>query len=149
MNNHYDKLTRFCLYRERCRAEVLRKMFELGVKEAEYEFYLNKLISEGYLNEMRFISSFIHAKIYIKKWGKKKIESELIMKKIDRKLIQQQFEEVDDEMYIQNLTMAAEKKWLTLGKKSMPEKKQSIIRFLLSRGYEIDLIMDWVKTQKN
>lgn len=146
MNNTFDKLTRFCLFRERCISEVTQKMYELKVREEDKEGLINKLISEGYVNEDRYLQAFIHSKIYLKKWGKKKIESELMLKKFDRKLIQQKFQEVDDEVYIGNLSSTAEKKWATLYKKSLPDRKNALIRYMLSKGYEMDLVRDWMKT---
>lgn len=148
MNNSYDKLTRFCLYRERCTQEVMQKMNELKVSDSNKPKLIEDLRNEGYLNDERFLQAFIHSKIYIKRWGKKKIESELLMKRFDRKLIQQKFQDVDDELYISNLHQTAEKKWATLYKKAMPEKKQSLIRYMLGKGYEMDLIQDWLKNIK-
>lgn len=146
MNNTFDKLTRFCLFRERCISEVNQKMYELNVKDEEKDELIKKLISEGYVNEDRYLQAFIHSKIYLKKWGKKKIESELILKKFDRKLIQQKLLEVDDEVYISNLSSTAEKKWATLYKKTLTDKRNALFRYMLSKGYEMDLVRDWVST---
>lgn len=145
MNNTYDKLTRFCLFRERCISEVYHKMNELKVNDEEKQEFVKKLITEGYVNEDRFLQAFIHSKIYLKKWGKKKIESELLMKKFDRKLIQSKLQEVDDEVYISNLSSTAEKKWASLYKKPLPEKRNALIRYMLGKGYEMDLVRDWMK----
>lgn len=146
MNDSYDKLTRFCLYRERCTSEVIQKMYALKLGENDKQKFLDQLKSEGYVNDERFIQAFIHSKIYLKKWGKKKIESELLMKKFDRKLIQQKFMEVDDEIYINNLQHIAEKKWASLYKKPTVEKRNSLFRYMLSKGYEMELVKDWLKT---
>ena len=128
MDNTYDKLTRFCLYRERCTYEVMHKMYALEV-----------------LPDERFIKAYIHTKIYIKKWGKNKIRAELSMKKLDKSLTKKILEEVDDELYIDNLHHLASRKWESLYKKEYRERQASLFRYLASKGYEPDLMMDWVK----
>lgn len=124
-------------------------MFDLKVSETDQEKFLKELKEEKYLDDERFIRSYIHSKIYIKKWGKKKIQAELSIKKLDKKYIQQVFLDIDDEKYIDNLHHLAEKKWSTLYKKEFREKQAAIFRYLASKGYENDLIMDWIKIKKN
>jgi regulatory protein len=148
MDASYDKLTRYCLYRERCTFEVKQKMYDLKVNDKDQEKFLKDLIEEKYLDDQRFIKAYIHTKIYIKRWGKKKIQAELSIKKLDKSYIQKIFLEVDDERYIENLHYLAEKKWITLHKKTDREKQASLFRYMAGKGYESDLIMDWLKANK-
>lgn len=148
MDASYDKLTRYCLYRERCTFEVKQKMYDLKVDEKNQQKFLDQLKEEKYLDDERFIKAYIHTKIYIKKWGKKKIQAELSIKKLDKSYIQKIFLDVDDERYIENLHHLAEKKWETLHKKADREKQASLFRYMAGKGYESDLIMDWIKTNK-
>ena len=148
MNADYDKLTRFCLYRERCNFEVIQKMNELKVAESLREKYLKQLMEENYLNEERYIKAYINAKVYVKKWGKKKIMAELSMRRVDKSIVQKTFLEVDDDLYISNLHHLAEKKWRTISKKGDREKQAAIYQFLGRKGYESDLIKDWLKKEK-
>lgn len=142
MNADYDKLTRFCLYRERCNYEVVRKMYDLQIPIEKHEPYLSQLKEENYLNEERFIKAYIDAKIYSKKWGKKKIMAELSMKKVTKNVVQKYFLEVDDEVYMSNLHHLAERKWSSLSKKEDRSKIAAMYQFLGSKGYESDLIKD-------
>jgi regulatory protein len=146
MDNTYDKLTRYCLYRERCTYEVMQKMYELKVSESNQQELLRQLKEERYLDDERYIKAYINTKIYVKKWGKKKIQAELFMRKLDKSFVLKTFQEVDDAIYIDNLSYLAEKKWSTLSKKQDREKQASLFRYM--EGYESDLIMDWVKQQK-
>ncbi len=148
MNDAYDKLTRFCLYRERCTTEVKQKMYALKLTEEEEQKFIKQLKEEKFLDDERFIKAYINTKIYVKKWGKKKIQAELSMKKLDKAFIQKTFLEVDDEVYIQNLHHLAERKWATLYKKQDRDKQASLFRYMVGKGYESDLIQDWLKEQK-
>jgi regulatory protein len=149
MNADYDKLTRFCSYRERCNFEVIQKMNELKVADSLREKYLKQLMEENYLNEERYIKAYVNAKVYIKKWGKKKIMAELSMRRVDKSVVQKTFLEVDDDLYISNLQHLAEKKWRTIAKKGDREKQAAMYQFLGSKGYESDLIKDAIKQIQN
>ena len=145
MNNAYDKLTRYCLYRERCTFEVQQKMYELKLDEDASQQLMNQLKEEKYLDDERYVKAYINARIYLKKWGKKKIQAELSLRKLDRTLVKKLLLEVDDPIYIRHLQELAEKKWNTLYKKPDREKQAALLRYLSSKGYEQDLIMDWMK----
>ncbi len=145
MNADYDKLTRFCTYRERCNFEVIQKMNELKVGESLRENYLKQLVEENYLNEERYIKAYVNAKVYLKKWGKKKIMAELSMRRVDKSIVQKTFLELDDDLYISNLHHLAEKKWRSITKKGDREKQSAMDQFVGSTGYESDLIRDSIK----
>ena len=76
-----QKLESFCGYRERCMAEVKQKLYQLKADERDYDFCLNYLTQNNFLNETRFTNAFVRGKNSIKKWGRKKIEMELKAKK--------------------------------------------------------------------
>jgi len=148
MDNYFDKLTRFCLYRERCTSEVIQKMYELEVPPGKQSALLEELKSEKYIDDERYIKAYIHSKIHVKRWGKKKISAELFMKKLDKKKISELLTEVDDDVYIQHLKDLAVKIWDSLSKKAPKEKQESLFRYMLSKGYESELISDWLKSNK-
>ena len=71
------KLVNYCVYQDRCHAEVEQKMREFVlIPEAKEEIILY-LLKENYLNEERFTRSYIRGKFYIKSWGKNKIKMHL------------------------------------------------------------------------
>ena len=82
-----QKIVNYCVYQDRCHAEVEQKMKEfLLIPEAKEEILLY-LIKENYLNEERFTRSYVRGKFYIKKWGRNKIKVNLLQKGISEKLI--------------------------------------------------------------
>lgn len=93
------KMVNYCVYQDRCHAEVEQKMKEfLLIEEAKEEIMLY-LLKENYLNEERFTRSYIRGKFYIKHWGKNKIKINLKLKQISEKLINACFDEIDDSDY--------------------------------------------------
>ncbi len=94
-----QKLVNYCVYQDRCHAEVEQKMREfLLIDEAKEEIILF-LLKENYLNEERFTRSYIRGKFYIKHWGKNKIKINLKQKQISERLINSCFDEIDDADY--------------------------------------------------
>src|ERR1700750_2114943 len=93
------KLVNYCVYQDRCHAEVEQKMREfLLIEEAKDEIILY-LLKENYLNEERFTRSYIRGKFYIKHWGKNKIKMHLKQKQISEKLINSCFDEIHEDDY--------------------------------------------------
>ena len=104
-----QKLVNYCVYQDRCHAEVEQKMREfLLIPEAKEEILLY-LIKENFLNEERFAKSYVRGKFYIKKWGKNKIKLNLLQKGISEKLILKSFSEINQEDYVKELKLLIEK----------------------------------------
>lgn len=136
-----QKLVNFCVYQDRCHAEVEQKMKEFVLIPEAKEEILLYLIKENFLNEERFAKSYVRGKFYIKKWGKNKIKLNLLQKGISEKLILKSFSEINQQDYIKELKLLIEKlQPLGKGLKEY-QKKQKIIKALLSKGYEYDLIL--------
>ncbi|MBN2746029.1 MAG: regulatory protein RecX [Bacteroidales bacterium] len=137
-----NKILRYCAYRERSEKEVKTKLFSLGCSNSDLQDYLNYLVENNYLNQQRFIESFVRSKTNSSKWGKTKVKHALRFKGIsDENTINEVFESVDPELYLDNLKKILQKKWLELERKNDPKIKEKTIRFALSRGYAYDEIM--------
>ena len=143
-----QKIVNYCVYQDRCHAEVEQKMREfLLIPEAKEEILLY-LIKENYLNEERFARSYTRGKFYIKKWGRNKIKVNLLQKGISEKLIVKAYGEIDDNEYLAAIKTILEKIIPTLKGLKEYQKKQKIIKYLLSKGYEYELILDSLEAKK-
>ena len=137
-----QKIVNYCVYQDRCHAEVEQKMKEfLLIPEAKEEILLY-LIKENYLNEERFTRSYVRGKFYIKKWGRNKIKVNLLQKGISEKLIIKAYDEIDERDYQDAIRDFIEKLVPTYKGLKEYQKKQKIIKYLLSKGYEYDLIVN-------
>ena len=136
-----QKIVNYCVYQDRCHAEVEQKMKEfLLIPEAKEEILLY-LIKENYLNEERFTRSYVRGKFYLKKWGKNKIKVNLLQKGISEKLIVKAYGEIDDNEYLAAIKTILEKIIPTFKGLKEYQKKQKAIKYLLAKGYEYDLIV--------
>jgi len=140
----YEKLTRYCAYQERCSADILDKLYSLKVPKEDFDNYLPKLKDENFLNEERFVKAFIsaHSK---KKWGKTKIKSSLSGKKIDNDLIKKYLEQIEQSDYDEQIKVLLQKKWKSLRAGSPKENKNKLIRFMLSKGFEMGKVINAMK----
>ena len=131
-----SKLERYCAYQERSVYEVEKKIRTFTNQEAKIELLVSGLTKDGFLNQSRFVESFVQGKVNLKKWGKQKIRMGLIQHKISKELIDQGLKNIPKEKYDHNLSGLAEKKALTLKEGlSAFEKKGKVLRFLSSKGY--------------
>ena len=142
-----QKMLNYCVYQDRCHYEVEQKMREfLLIPEAKEEI-LMYLIQERYLDEERFVRSYIRGKFYIKHWGRNKIKINLKQKQITEKLISRCWDEIDEDDYQKQIQSYIEKQSELNSESNTFKKKNKIIKFLLSKGYEYDCILDGFASQ--
>lgn len=135
-----QKLVNYCVYQDRCHAEVEQKMRDfLLIDEAKEEIILY-LLKENYLNEERFTRSYIRGKFYIKHWGKNKIKIHLKQKGITEKLINSSFDEIHPEDYQKTITKIYQDYFSKQHGLKEYQKKSKTLKYLISRGFEYDQI---------
>ena len=135
------KAERFCAYRERCSYELKQKMKELGADESETEKVIASLQEDDFMNDERYARLFASGKFRIKRWGKNKIKAELRMKKVPDPLIKSALDSIDGSEYNKTILHLIQKKEREVKNLKPADKKQKIFRFLLSKGYESDLVL--------
>lgn len=137
------KIRHFCAYQERCHWEVENKLKDFGIWGESASEIIAGLIEENYLNEERFALQFAGGKFRMKHWGRTKIKQELKEKRISDFLIKKALRSIDPEDYYNALLKLTEKKWNGFPPKTHPNMmKFKTIAFLLSKGFERDLIED-------
>jgi regulatory protein len=134
------KLEAFCAYQERCTQEVRTKLDRLGADESLSIEVIKFLKENRFLDDKRFVEAYVQGKVRIKKWGRQKIKAGLFQKRIDAKLIQEGiYAFISDEEYHLVMESLIERKNRELSTEKNPQiKKQKLMRFLLSRGFQYD-----------
>lgn len=136
------RLEYFCAYQERCEYDVLEKIKKFGLQNPEKtEMLIKRLQKDGFLDQRRFVNSYITGKVSIKKWGVNKIRAGLVQKKIEPVVIARGIMEIDADLYQENLKALFEKKIITLKDyKTDYQQKSKVIRFLSGKGYSSEEI---------
>lgn len=141
-NEILKRLEYFCAYQERCEFDVLEKIKKLGLQNPEKtEMLIKRLQKDGFLDQTRFVNSYITGKVSIKKWGVNKIRAGLVQKRIDPVIIARGIMEIDAGLYQENLQALFEKKIIALKDyKTDYQQKSKVIRFLGGKGYSSEEI---------
>ena len=142
-----EKIQRYCAYQERCQSEVRQKLREWQIEPQKAEQLIKELVSNGFVNDERFAKVFARGRFKIKSWGIAKITNELKKRGISDNCIAKALKEIDTEAYQETLTKLAQQ-WLSK-QKTEPEfvRKQKLFRYLISKGYQIDEVWDFINKQ--
>lgn len=133
---------KYCAYQERSHSEVRNKLLQWGQKGLVLEEIMSKLIEENFLNEERFAKAFSRGKFRMKEWGRNKIVRQLHAKKVSDYNIKQALEEIDEKEYGKKLKALIQKRAVTLKGLTVYEKKNKLARYLITKGYEPELVWD-------
>lgn len=142
-----SKLENFCAYQERSIYEVEKKLNSLTAIHEDKKRIVSHLIQNNFLNQDRFVETYVSSKVNQKRWGKEKIRVGLIQHKIPKINIDQAINNIPEKTYQNNLLILAEKKTLSIKKEEeLYLKKAKLMRFLYSKGYKPS---EWEKIDFN
>lgn len=142
------KMRDWCAYQERCQQEARDKLYDYGLKTDDVENIIAQLVNENFINEERFAIAFTGGKFRIKKWGKVKIRQELKAKRVSDYCIKKGLAVIDNTDYINTLKKVLALKAKSITEKNFLKKKQKLVRYALSKGYEQDIVFDLLKSQE-
>lgn len=143
----YLKLTALCARSEHCQQEMLEKMRQWGVSQEEQAQVMARLVSESYVDDERYARAFVSDKIRYNKWGRRKVEQALWLKRIDKAIAAQVLDEVDDAEYVSVLRPLLKQKRRSTKAASEYELTMKLIKFALSRGFTMDIIKQCIDVE--
>lgn len=141
-----ERLRKSCVRREICEFEAKRKIMMWGLDAQQQNRIVSELVQDKYIDNQRFAIAFARDKSRFDRWGKDKIRYALQERRISAERILVALDEVLPETEWSNL----EKILLRKNQSFKPDldlqdKRNKLIRFGLSRGYQIGLVMEIVK----
>ena len=136
----YLRLTALCAQAEHCQQEMRDKMKHWELDETAQNRVVTRLIKERYIDDERYARAFVKDKILYNKWGRRKIQQALWMKRIDDEIQQRVLDEIDDEEYLNVLKSLLKQKRKNTKAESDYELNQKLVRFALGRGFTFDII---------
>ncbi len=143
-----NDLKKYCSIQERCEWDIMQKMKTLPISKITQTKILKKLIKEKYLDEERYAKSFCRGKFKINKWGRNKIKAEMKTKNISELCIYKGLKEINPHDYHQELENQYHKKKNITHEKNSYKKETKIALYLISKGYERDLIWEKIRASK-
>jgi len=134
------KAASYCSISEHCVSEVEDKLNAWGVSDTDKHKIIDRLISEDFINEKRFCTYFVKDKFRFNKWGKFKISYALKAKGLDKGIIDDALNTIDDGEYEELLASLLKSKLVGLKYEFEYEKQGKLFRFAQSRGFENNII---------
>ncbi len=140
-----DRLRGLCSRREYCVADVLKKAADgLEGDRAAAQEVVDVLISEKYVDDLRYASAYARDKSAIQGWGEVKIRYMLSAKGVSRSVIDEALKEIDQDKADSRLEKLLQNKLKSL--KDDPQARLKLLRFALGRGYSYDEVNDVVNS---
>lgn len=141
------KAETYCAYKERCISELRNKLRLLKISDSDAEKIIKLMLEKGFINEERYIESFVRSKFKIKKWGSNKIKAELSKKGLKGQIVEKYISQIDEDKINEQLELLIEKKLnhSSYQKKDKQEKYQALYNFLLIKGYNSTQISQALK----
>jgi len=143
-----EKAMRYCSYQERCKLDLENRFVAWNVKKSDYKPLIDRLTEEDFLNEYRYIEAYVRGKFLIKKWGRNKIKMGLLSKQIfNEELVAKAFNsEIEESTYQNTIQELIIKKSTLINEVDSLKKRDKIYRYLLSKGYESEIVVRELKT---
>ena len=136
----YLQLAAICAQAEHCEQEMRDKMKRWELDETVQNRIIDRLTKERYIDHERYARAFVKDKIRYNKWGRRKVQQALWMKRIDNDIQQRVLDEIDEKEYLDVLRPLLKQKRKSIKAESDYELNQKLVRFALSRGFTFDII---------
>lgn len=136
----YLQLAALCAQAEHCEQEMRDKMKRWELDETVQNRVINRLTEERYIDNERYARAFVKDKIRYNKWGRRKVQQALWMKRIDSDIQQRVLDEIDEKEYLDVLRPLLKQKRKSIKAENDYELNQKLVRFALSRGFTFDII---------
>ena len=137
----YAKAAKFCAYQERSRREVTTKLMQWGLSRPEAADLLDRLEKENFVNEDRFVAAYVGGKFRMQRWGRVKISYGLRGHGVGEAAVALGLAALNNADYAATLHGLAVRKAAALTAETDPQRRrQKLAAFLLSRGFESDLV---------
>ena len=136
----YLQLAALCAQAEHCEQEMRDKMKRWEIDESVQNQVIGRLTKERYIDNERYARAFVKDKIRYNKWGRRKVQQALWLKRINEEIQQRVLDEIDEKEYLNVLRPLLKQKRKSIKAQSDYELNQKLVRFALGRGFTFDII---------
>ncbi|MBP1926764.1 regulatory protein [Sedimentibacter acidaminivorans] len=118
------------------RTKIIQKGYDIDIAN----IIIDKLKVNKYIDDEDYSDRFIHDKINISKYGKRKIKDALYNKGIDRQIIDEKLSLISMDDEISRAYVLGEKKLKSMINIESSKKYVKLSSFLVSRGFEYETV---------
>ena len=136
----YSMALNFISIRIRSKKEVYEYLEKKQVQSLIIDKTVNRLVKEGYINDLNFSKSYVNDQLLLTASGPYKIKKNLFKYGIDEEIINEVFSEIDYNLIEQRLFSLINKQLKTKkGSKSMVKIK--LLNYFCNLGYDKEIIL--------
>lgn len=131
-----------CSKREYTPYDIRNKLLSWKVAVVDVDYVVDKLIEEGYIDEMRYSRAFAHDKFLFNGWGRLKIAANLRAKSISEEIIRESLSNITDEQNRQRLRDIITAKLQDSQDTDLAKLHTRTMRMCLQHGFEQSLVIE-------
>ncbi len=133
---------RLCSRQEKCISDLMIKLRKWEISNNDAKIIIHSLVNDGFIDEKRFAKLFANEKARLNKWGPIKIRMALRSKGICENDIDLALDEVSKTQTDETLTSILSRKASSFKYSSIQDLKGKLIRFGVSRGFELGEVIE-------
>jgi regulatory protein len=133
-----NRIASLCSTSEHCLSEVTDKLKRWQISSNAAERIIAYLLKEKFIDESRYAKAFVRDKYRFAKWGTIKISQALRLKKINPADIRMALDDINRNEYLAILKTLLQTKQQNIQAKSTYEFTGKLIRYGLSRGFDLN-----------
>jgi regulatory protein len=143
----FERAVKLMAAKPRSVAELREKLSTVrGVDKATVDVVISRLREYGYLDDERFAFSYASLKVKQRPIGRRRLERDLRLKKVESAVADEALELVYTETSEESLIDRAIEKRLRLrGKPTTHKEGKSLFDYLLRQGFEFELVSEKVR----
>ena len=141
-DSYIARAARLCSGSEHCTSQIREKLRSWGASDEDTDGIIDYLVKEKFIDNTRFSRAYCRDKFLYSHWGRVKIRQMLRHLRLSEEEIAEGLAEIPEEDYMQALADALRAKDRTLRDTDPYQRKGKLVRHLLSRGFEMELIID-------
>lgn len=138
-----------CSRREYASKDILDRLASWGCTKEEARKITAALAEQKFIDDARYLQSYIKDKLHFNKWGKIKISCMLRSMGFDENDIQNALSGIDDREYEDILSAELLKKHKAAGLKTGFDTKAKLFRYAAGKGFETEIINKLLLTMSN
>lgn len=140
-----NKIQAYCAKAEKSSADVLKKLKQWGVGESDQLKILQHLRDEGFVDDNRYLLSFVGDKWRIHQWGREKIRLAAEALEIPDADVEQAIGHIPERAYQNMVHDILMKKFVTLTHLQPADIHNKILQYGNSKGFEASLVHEFLE----
>lgn len=139
VNKAFTSALRLLSYRARTQSELIMRLKQKLYSDSAITEVIDKLKGLGYLNDQKFTREYVEARTLVKPMGKIRLKNELVLKGVDKSIIENTLDNISEEDEIESAISLAQRR-IAKADKADDKLKERISAFLNRRGFSWETI---------